>query len=515
MNESFDPATWAVLAIDLGTGGPKMAFVTLDGQIHWSEFRPVETEHPAEGRALQDPQTWWDEIIDATSAALDAAVIPREWIRAISITGQWSSTVPVRADLTPAGSCRLWMDTSAARHSKDVVGGPVLGYHPTRLAAWLRRTSGVPSPFGGDPVSHILGFVRDEPDLDRETTWYMEPVDHLASRFAGRAAASAASMSGAWLIDLRGDRLAYDDQLTRLADIPTRKLPPLVPSASVLGPVSADVVTRLGLSPDVQVVTGTADLHAAWVASGTLAEGRAHVAISTTSWISCAVPFKKTDPLHSIATVPGLRAGQNLIANNHEAAGASLAWLSRSVVGGSYPGLCLDAEGSPPGSNGVLFTPWLAGMRSPTDDRLARAGWHGMGLTTTRADLVRSVLEGVALQSRWLLTPVEKFAGHRFDVLRILGGGAASDLWCQIHADALGRRIERVADPMMAQLRGAALIAGQALGMIAWEDVEDLVPVDRTFIPEPHAERVYDRLADELPKLYAGQRGTFARLAAR
>lgn len=514
-NEDFDPSQWAVLAIDLGTGGPKMAFVTLDGQIHWSEFRAVETEHPSEGRALQDPQAWWDEIIDATTTALDSGAVPRSWIRAISITGQWSSTVPVRADLTPAGPCRLWMDTSAAARSKEMIGGPVMGYHPTKLASWLRRTAGVPSPFGGDPISHMLGFIHDEPAIDADTTWYMEPVDHLSSRFAGRAAATAASMTGAWLIDIRGDRLAYDDQLTRLAGIPAAKLPPLLPPGSVLGPIAPEVADLLGLAPDVQVVTGTTDLHAAWVGSGTLADGRAHMSISTTSWISCAVPFKKTDPLHSIATVPGVIPGRNLVADNHEAAGASLAWLSRSVVSGTYTDLCAEAEASPPGSNGVLFTPWLAGMRSPTDDRLARAGWHGMGLTTTRSDLIRSVLEGVALQSRWLLGPVEKFAGHRFEALRILGGGASSDLWCQIHADALGRRIERVADPMMAQLRGAALVAGQALGMIAWEDVADLVPVDRTFIPDPHAERTYARIADELPKLYAGQKGTFARLAAR
>ena len=125
---------------------------------------------------------------------------------------------------------------------------------------------------------------------------------------------------------------------------------------------------------------------------------------------------------------------------------------------------------------------------------------------------MRAILEGVALQSRWLLGPVEKFAGARFDALRILGGGARSDLWCQIHADALARRIERVADPMTAQSRGAALLAGVVLDVIDWADVPGLVPVDRTFIPEPAAERVYDRLASELPKAYGGLKGVFARL---
>jgi xylulokinase len=503
---------WAALCVDLGTGGPKIALVTLDGTVHWSEFRPVETERPTAGRALQDAEVWWREIIDAARGALDAGVVPRAWVRAIAVTGQWSSTVPVRADLTPAGPCRLWLDTSAAAHSRRVVGGPVLGYDPRRLGPWLRRTAGIPSPFGGDPVSHMLGFRHDEPALHAETAFHMEPVDHLTSRFAGRVCASAASMSGAWLVDVRGDRSGYDPDLVRLAGVDPDRLPPLLPSGSVVGPVDADVAADLGLSPDVAVVAGTPDLHSAWVGSGALDHGRAHVSISTTSWISCAVPFKKTDPLHSIATVPGLVPGEYLVADNHEAAGASMAWLAHEVLGEDYATLCALAATSPAGSNGVVFAPWLAGMRSPVDDRRARAAWLGMDLSTSRADLVRAVLEGVALQSRWLLGPVEKFAGTRFDALRILGGGAQSDLWCQIHADALGRRIERVADPMTAQLRGAALLAGVALRAIGWADVPALVPVDRTFIPDPQAERVYARLAAELPKAYSGLKGVFARL---
>ncbi len=513
-SEQIPPGEWAVLTVDLGTGGPKVAMVTLDGTVHWSQFRPVRTERPAPTRALQDAQTWWDEILAAMAEGLAEAGVPPAHVRAVSVTGQWSSTVPVRSDFTPAGPCRLWMDTSAAAHSRRAVGGPVLGYHPLRLAPFLRRTAGVPSPFGGDPVSHMLGFQHDEPTIHADTTWYLEPVDYLTSRFAGRVSASAASMSGAWLIDIRGPRDGYARELVDLAGVDSRTLPPLMPAAAVVGPLDPAVADRLGLSRDVAVVAGTPDLHAAWVGSGALDDGRAHISISTTSWISCAVPFKKTDAFHSIATVPGLRPGGYLVADNHEAAGASLAWLSQQVLGDHYDALCAEAEASPVGSNGVVFTPWLAGMRSPTDDRSARGGWIGMSLSTTRADLVRSVLEGVALQGRWLLAPVEKFAGKRFDALRILGGGARSDLWCQIHADALGRRIERVADPMTAQSRGAALIAGVSLGAIGWDDIPALVPVDRTFIPRPDAERTYERLGAELPKVYAGLKGTFTRLGA-
>lgn len=510
MTDKVPAAEATVLTVDLGTGGPKVALVSLDGTVHWSEFRPIATDHPGPHRATQDAELWWEEILDAARGALATGMVDPASVVAVSVTGQWSSTVPVGNDFHPVGPCRLWMDTSAAHHSRSVVGGPALGYNPTKILPWIRRTAGIPSPFGGDPTSHILGFQRDEPQLTARTSWFMEPVDYLTARFAGRAVASAASMSGAWLIDVRGSRREYDPQLLKLSGIDRRQLPVLIESGSVVGPIRPEVAQALGVPETVQIVSGTPDIHSAHVGSGAVGLGQGHVSISTTSWISCAFDVKKTDPFHSIATIPGLQPGSYLVADNHEAAGASLAWLSTGVLGEDYDALCAQAATSAPGSNGAVFTPWLAGMRSPVDDRHARGSFQHLSLTTTRADLIHAVLEGVAVQSRWLLEPVEKFVGRRFESMRIIGGGARSDLWCQLHADAMNRPIERVADPMTAQSRGAALIAGLALGRITWDQIPSLVPVDATFTPRPQHRSLYDRLSAELPKTYAATKGLFA-----
>ena len=112
----------------------------------------------------------------------------------------------------------------------------------------------------------------------------------------------------------------------------------------------------------------------------------------------------------------------------------------------------------------MLFTPWLNGERSPVDDHTIRGGFHNLSLSTTRAQMVRAVYEGVAFNSRWLLEAVEKFADRRFDSLAFIGGGANSDQWAQIHADVLGREIRQVAEPVLANVRGAALITLVALG---------------------------------------------------
>jgi xylulokinase len=135
-----------------------------------------------------------------------------------------------------------------------------------------------------------------------------------------------------------------------------------------------------------------------------------------------------------------------------------------------------------------------------------------MSLATTKADLTRSLLEGVAFNTRWLLGYVEKFAGQRLDPLRFIGGGATSDLWCQIHADVTGHRIERVTEPMTAQLRGAALIAAMALGALSRDEAAGAVPVDRAFTPDPTARSRYAGIYPHFTKLYSRQKSLFAAL---
>ncbi len=180
-----------------------------------------------------------------------------------------------------------------------------------------------------------------------------------------------------------------------------------------------------------------------------------------------------------------------------------------------YERLVASAAAVPAGSGGVMFTPWLNGERTPVEDRTLRAAFLNVSLGTTRAHLVRAVLEGVAFNARWLLDAVERFVGRPLSTLRILGGGAQSDVWCQIHADILGRRIERVAEPVYASVRGAALFAAISLGRIQLDDVRGLVPVNDVFEPTRGAIAVYEPMYSEFKRFYGALRGSYARLNRR
>ena len=203
-----------VLAVDLGTGGPKVGLVSLAGAIAWHEHRPVATRTGPDGESTQDADEWWDLIRDSARRALGSGVVDPGRVVAVSCTGQWASTVPVDAEGMPVGPCQLWSDTRGGPHSREVIAGAVAGYDPVALVRWIRHSGGAPSTSGADPIGHILHLERDEPDVARASCWYLEPVDYLSMRFTGRAAATPASMAGAWLTDNRRPAvLAYDPEL--------------------------------------------------------------------------------------------------------------------------------------------------------------------------------------------------------------------------------------------------------------------------------------------------------------
>jgi len=506
-----------VLAVDLGTGGPKVGFVSLTGKIAWQDHIKMDTRWIGSNGAVQDANDWWAAVKASAKRGLASGTFAPEAVAAVCVTGMWACTVPVDAAGAPVGDAMLWMDSRGGRYSKKVIGGPVAGYAPRPAMQWIRRTGGAPSSSGADPIGHMLFFLNEAPDIVRAARWYLEPIDFLSMCFTGVAAASHASMTGVWLTDNRDlTLLDYDPVLIGLAGLTSEasKLPPLRSTGSVIGTVTESVAADLGLPPGVQVVTSIPDLHSAACGAGAVTDYATHLAISTSAWIGAPIPMKKTDALHQVASVPGLTPDRYLIANNHETGGLCLQWMRDKVLVSSdtFESIIAEAATCPPGAGDVLFTPWLNGERSPVDDRRARGGWHNLSLSATRATMIRAVLEGVAFNARWLHDACEKFAKRRLDPIRIIGGGAQSEVWCQIHADVMDRTIERVAEPLHAGIKGAAIFASMALGAVDAREVRSLVEVDGRFQPNPANRSVYDRLYEEFPKLYKTQRPMFKRL---
>jgi xylulokinase len=194
------------------------------------------------------------------------------------------------------------------------------------------------------------------------------------------------------------------------------------------------------------------------------------------------------------------------VIDNQETGAKSLEWFQAILASGgekmSYDDMTALAATSPPGARGVLFSPWLAGERSPVDDKRLRGGFSNLSITTTSADMIRAVLEGVAANSAWLFGYVEKFVGQSLSPIRLIGGGAQSELWCQIFADTLCREVHQIKNPMTAQLRGAALAASVALGRRSLDELDSLPTPVTVLTPDPGAARTYQHRVREQVGLY-------------
>jgi xylulokinase len=507
-----------LLAIDLGTSGAKVALYSAQGELLAGASAPTPLIFTPDGGVEQSPVAWWEAICTATRRVLGEVTGAAAYVVGIGVTTQWSGTTPIGADGEPVGNAIIWMDARGAPYIRQVTGGfPAFsGYGARKLWTWIRKTGGIPGHSGKDSVAHILYLQHAQPECYARTAKFLEPKDYINFKLTGRIASSVETMTLHWVTDNRAiDAIRYDDELLRLAALDRARLPDdLLRAVDVLGTLTPAAAADLGLSTHVQVVAGAPDIHTAAVGSGAVADFAAHCYIGTSSWLSCHVPFKKTDIVHNMASLPSALPGRYLLINEHETAGAALAFLRDRVFFGDdalmtnpppadvFARFEALAAATPPGSHRVLFTPWLNGERSPVDDHTVRAGWHNLSLRSTRGDLVRSVYEGVALNTRWLQMYVEKFIRRPLADVRLVGGGARSDLWCQIHADVLQRPVLQVADPLHVNTRGAAFLAMIGLGLLRLEELAAHTPVAHIYEPRPALAALYDELFGEFVALY-------------
>jgi len=516
-----------VLAIDLGTSSAKVGLFSTSGEASGWEVEPIPLYLLPNGGAEQDPVEWWGAITAASKRLLGKAPALRDDVIAICASTHGYGIVPVDR----AGNClmraMIWLDARGAEHVRKLVAGPfqIAGYDVAKLLRWIRLTGGAPLLSGKDDFGHMLFIKRERPEIYRDTFKFLDVLDYVNLRLTGRYVTTCDSVVARWVTDNRDpERIVYHDGLIRASTIDRDKFPDIRRSIDVLGPLQAHVADELGLKRDVQVVAGAFDVPAAAIGSGALSDYAAHIYLGTSSWIAVHLPFKKTDLFSTMASLPCAIPDRFLLMAAQETAGGNLTWLRDNLLyhddallkaekpGGFFAALNEVAAQTPAGSHGLIFTPWLYGERAPVDDGWIRAGIHNLSLENTRSDIVRAVMEGVAFNTRWILEPVEKFCGRAMGAINMIGGGANSATWCQIHADVLNRPTRQVKDPVLANARGAALIAWVGLGLLSFADIPQRIQYQNEFQPNPGNRDLYDRLFAEFVNLYKQNKSIYERL---
>lgn len=494
--------------------------------IAW-EFESVKTQLLPNGGAEQDPQAWWNALLHVAQRLIRRGSVATSDIVAICCSTQGECTVPVDAHGQPLLNAILWMDSRGAAHLKTITDGPIniAGYHPLRLWRWIRLTGGAPSLSGKDPAAHMLYIKYEHPDVYARTSKFLNALDYLDFRLTGRCVATYDSILTSWVTDNRDPtNVHYSDTLLRGCGIAADKFPEIVKCTDVIGTLRPEVAAQLGLGPDVAVVAGAIDNTAAAIGSGAVRDYETHLYVGTSSWLAAHVPFKKTDIVSALASVPCAVPDRYLLTALQTTAGGNLTFLRDKILYHKdellqeaelpdvYKLMDQIAARTPAGSNGVLFAPWIYGERAPVEDSAVRAAIFNLSLENSRADIIRAVLEGVALNTRWLLQPFEKFLGRAVGCINIVGGGANSSVWCQIFADVLQRPIRQVKDPIQANVRGAAFIAAVGLGLVSHAEIPACIEYQRDYQPTVAHRSVYDAAFREFVAFYRQNKAIYRRL---
>jgi len=484
------------LAIDFGTTACKASVVAIDGCVLGSGLTRIPVVFGDDGAAEQDAELVWSLTLDACRAAIaEAGVDAAAAIVAVCVASQWSSIVAVDANGDPVSALHMWFDG----RGHDLADALIPDQTGEAARLWAEIHGFTP----GTSLRHILWF-QAHPEIHARTAAYVEPMDYLNARFTGIIAATANSAMPLGLTDNR--RLGGSDwspELIERAGVDRSRLPELIDSLSVLGPILPGVADALGIPRGVDVVTGANDSIAAAFGAGALEPGQAAMMMGTTGVLIAHHPTRYVDPARFIVTMPSALDDRYYVVAEGGLGGKLIelalaeVFGEQSIDGGeAFEQLSKAASTSPPGASGVLFLPWVFGSASPALDRRHRGAFLGLSLGTSSGDVARAMLEGISMQMRWLTDEVEQAIGVDFGAIRFVGGGAQSDIWAAIMADVVGRPILQLANPRHANARGAAFMAFVATGRLALDQLAPLVPVKATFEPNAATTDLYtERLA--------------------
>ena len=440
-----------VLGIDLGTGSVKCVALGRDGAPCGDAAHPYQTDYPQPGFAEQDPDDWWRASAAAVRAALAAGGLDPAAVRCVALCG--TAHTPVLLDRNDAviRPAILWSDQRS--------GVQVVRLQRTAAAAILEQTLNEPSCTWTLP--QLLWVREHEPDALARTRRLLIAKDYLIFRLTGEAVTDPATAASTLLFDLRhGD---WSKPLTQLCGLGPDTLPRVVPASAQAGRLTTAAASEFGLVPGTPVAAGTLDSAAELVGTGVLRPGQGLVRLGTAGAVMVVTETPRC--CHGALTYPHPLSPFGYNQSGTNACATALQWFRNQLTAASaslrYADLDELAAQVAPGSDGVLFHPYLIGERAPHWDPELRASFTGLTVQHGRAHLARAVLEGVALSLRDCLEAL-RGQGLTLTDCRLCGGGAGSPLWRQIVCDVLALPGVWVGGGDSAS--GAALLAAVAAG---------------------------------------------------
>jgi xylulokinase len=500
-----------MLGVDLGTTGLKTALVSDSGELLAEAGMEYRTHHPQPNWAEQDPEDWWHALEATVRQVISPSGVAKLSLAGMSISSQAPVIVPVDANGRPLMRGMIWADKRAGEECQLL-----------RERVGEERISQITlnhiDPFFAAPK--YLWLKLRQPDLFGKTDKFLMANSYLNFRLTGQYAIDDAQAFLQLLVDAH--TCDWSPELLDALDLPLEKFPPVRKGAQVIGEVTRQAAEDLGIPPGTPVLAGTTDTTAAMIGMGIAENGQAFVSHGTGSNIGLCVTQPK--PNRHLICIPQGIPGRWMLSAVMTSTGASIKWFMNEVSclerdyaletgRDPYAYVTAPAEMSPPGSGGVVYLPYLMGEQAPIWDRDARGTFVGISATTTRGDLIRAIMEGIAFGVRQNFQ-VYIDSGWQVGDVRLIGGAARNSLWNQITSDVLNRCVLVPPSSAGAPI-GDALLAGLATGV--FPTVETAVaasPLPKArHIPNPANVARYDQLYSIYVDIYGRLKDSFHELA--
>lgn len=487
-----------LLGIDIGTSACKVAVFAEDGTVLAQSNQPYKVYYPQSGWAEQDPDEWWNAIVLGIKDVLSGDKVNSHEIAGIGVDGQSWSAIPVNSDGKVLAKTPIWMDT----RSRDICDR-------------------VKAEIGEDKIFDIAGndflpsystpkmiwFRENHPDIFENTSLFVQSNSYIVYKLTNVFSQDLSQGYGIHFFNMK--TLDYDESLAREMGLTSAMVPDLYKCDDIVGRVTAEAAQLTGLVEGTPVVAGGLDAACGTLGAGVYKVGQTQEQGGQAGGMSICTDsaLSHKQLILSAHVVPGMW----LLQGGTVGGGGTLKWFKQEFGENmSFDDLTAEAEKVAPGSDGVIFLPYMAGERSPIWDPDAKGVFYGLSFDKSRGHMIRALLEGVALSLQHNLITAAK-TGAKVDVLNAMGGASNSVLWTQIKADVTGRTIQ-VPTSDTATTLGAALLAGVGCGV--YKDYDEAVSktIVITRVQEPNMENheIYKRSMELYLKLYESLKDTFS-----
>ncbi|OZT77550.1 xylulokinase [Salinicoccus roseus] len=471
-----------VLGVDLGTSSIKVIMVDEAGTVVKEAVQPLNIFHEKSGYSEQDPEEWVEKTLLALK---EIGGTGTEEIEALSFSGQMHGLVLVGESGMALRNAILWNDTRTTKECGEII--QTVG--SDRLVEITKNAA-----LEGFTLPKLLWVKKHEPEMLEKAYRFLLPKDYLRYRLTGELNMEYSDAAGTLLLDVQ--HREWSRELCEVLSLDFSLCPPLVESTAQTGTLNSETVEATGLSEKVKVFAGGADNACGAIGAGILAEGDALCSIGTSGVVLSYESTGDKDFGGAIHYFNHGAPGAFYTMGVTLAAGDSLSWFKNTFAPDTgFEELLAGIRGVPAGANGLLFTPYISGERTPHIDSSIRGGFNGIDTSHTRDHFMRAVVEGITFSLKESLEIIRNH-GKQIDRIISIGGGAKNAEWLQIQADVFNAEIVKLKTEQGPAM-GAAMIAAVGSG---WFD--SLKACAETFMEEAESFKPSKVEVEQYEKVY-------------